>query len=134
MALKGFYLTLDGLFALTILVVVLILISNQLFQPVTPRGMYLKQVSYDLLEVMDKTDRAEHALFLGNTTAVRELLESFPIQVCAQVHFENTVSGSIITITRPTCGGFGTQLQATYRPMSIRGIRYMVKVESWYNS
>ena len=129
---RGFFLTIDGLIALTMLLVALILISNQTFQPQTPRGIYLKQVSTDVLTVLQTSGRTETSLS-GNTTAVREVFEALPITICMQVNLENTVNGTTITIPRPGCRGYGNQLQTVYRTFVYGNTQYIARLESWDN-
>ena len=129
---KGFFLTIDGLIALTMLMVALLLITSQTFQPQTPRGIYLKQVSTDVLTILDINGRID-ATLAGNTTGVREVFEALPITICMQLNLENTVNGTTISIPRPGCSGYGNQLQIVYRTFSSGNTQYVARLESWYN-
>lgn len=130
---RGFLLTIDGILALGILLIVLLLISNQIFQPELPRGVYLKQISLDVLKVLSYNGRINSALN-GNTSAVREILEVLPSNVCMQLNLEDSINASTITIAKPGCAGFGNQLQTTYRTVVVGSNRYVARLESWFSN
>lgn len=129
---NGFLLATDGIIALGILLIVFAIITNQIFQPAVPRAIYLKQLSLDTLKVLEYDGRIGAALD-GNTSAVREVLEFLPVNTCMQLNIESIANGSsVITVARPGCSGFGSQLQTAYRTVVSGGARYIVKMESWF--
>ncbi len=130
---KAFLLTVDGVIALSMLLVMLAIIVNQIFQPTVPRGAYLKQISLDTLKVLDYDNRIASAIN-GNTTSTRSVLEALPINICMQLNIEHSLNSTNITVAKPGCGGFGNQLQTSYRTLTVSGTRYIVRLESWFRS
>lgn len=129
---RGFLLTTDTIIAISTMLIVLAIISNQIFQPAAPRSAYLKQISLDVLKVLDYGGRIDAAL-AGNTSAAREVLEILPVHVCMQLSIESA-GNSTVTIARPGCGGFGNELQTAYRTTTMGSARYIVRLESWYDN
>ena len=129
----GFLLTVDGVIALSILLIILTVITNQIFQPTVPRGAYLKQISLDTIKVLDYDGRIVSAIN-GNTTSVRSVLETLPVNICMQLNIENSIISSNITVAKPGCGGFGNQLQTIYRTVTVSGTRYLIRLESWFRN
>ena len=130
---SGFLLSIEGLVAIAIFVLVLLIISNQIFQPVIPRGVYLKHVSFDVLKVLAKDGRMTSALG-SNSSAVREILEALPRNICMQLNLENAANSTNITIAKPGCTGFGNQIQTSYGTVLYNNKQYIAKLESWFSS
>lgn len=131
---RGFLLTSEGIIALSIVLIVLGIITNQTFQSTVPRGTYLKQISFDVLKVLDYDGRIGKVID-GNTTAVREILENSQTNICMQLNIESTANSSnIITIAKPNCNGFKNELQTTYRTTIYNNVEYVSTLQSWYNN
>ncbi|MDO8553278.1 MAG: hypothetical protein Q7S22_00595 [Candidatus Micrarchaeota archaeon] len=127
---KGFVFTIDAAFALLIFAVTFMLISHQVFQDPTPRSTYLKQISMDTITVLGKTDMLGKMLG-SNSTEVRQVLDSLPQSVCAQVSLTSQ-SGNTTTLTRPGCNNYQKELQIIRKPYIYTGNFYTAEIQSWF--
>ncbi len=127
---KGFVFTIDATFALLIFAITLLLISHQIFQDPTPRSTYLKQISSDTITVLEKTGKLGQMLG-SNSTEVRQVLDSLPQSVCAQVSLMSQ-SGNTTTITRPGCTNYQKELQIIRSPYIYGGSFYTTEIKSWF--
>jgi hypothetical protein len=128
---KGFIITIDAIAAFFILLVATVWITSYSFQPVAPRGVYLKQVTLDTLTVLEKTGRMDLAVE-GNSSSVQDILQATPELVCIQMTIVNEHGEDVATITKANCGTYGRELQTAARSFIHNGRPYMVKSESWY--
>jgi hypothetical protein len=129
--LRAFIITVDAIIAVGFFIVAMTLLSSQTFQPVAPRGVYLKQFTLDTLNVMDETGALGNAL-TGNSTPMHKILQNTPELACMQVSLIDETGTTLATITKITCGEFGRELQTTAKPFLLEGNRYIVRAESWY--
>jgi len=132
MAPRGFIITFDALLAVSLLFVAALIMYTQTFQPVAPRGVYLKQVTLDVMTVMEKTGRIGIAID-GNSSAVREIMEATGESVCMQLTLKSSNGTSIATISKTGCSDYGKELQVAIQPVFYNGNSYIAKAESWYN-
>lgn len=128
---RGFVITFDAIVALSLFFVAVILISSEGLQPSTPRGVYIKQLTLDVLTVMEKTDRLG-ILVDGDGSAVRELLQATPELACIQVTVYDSDGNLIGTVTKSGCGPYGRELQSASMPFVHEGKPYLARAESWY--
>ncbi|MBI5133762.1 MAG: hypothetical protein HZA83_03535, partial [Thaumarchaeota archaeon] len=104
---------------------------TQTFQPVAPKGVYLKQVTMDAMKVLEKTGRLGAAIG-GNSSAVREIMQATGESVCMQLTIKDSNDLAVATIAKPGCTDYGKELQVIVQPLHYSGNNYMVKAESWY--
>ncbi|MCI0503678.1 hypothetical protein L0Y65_03115 [Candidatus Micrarchaeota archaeon] len=128
---KAFITSLDGLVAVSIMFLMLVLMFSQDFHPTAPRGVYLKQLTLDALSVLEKSGRLG-GMASGNSTAVRELLDAAPPSVCMQVILEDT-AGSVLSVAqRPECYETDSERQSAATVLAHGGRLYLARLESWY--
>lgn len=127
---KAFVLTLDALFALMVFFLALLIGIIYLAQPETPRAIYLKQVSQDLLIIAEKNDELEAALD-GDSISLRNLLRRLPPNICAQFILTDESENEIV-ISDPSCPGYTRELQTNWASLYHNEQPYTVRLESWY--
>jgi len=127
---KGLLMTLDAMFAVAFMFTAIVLLSSMTFQPLAPRGAYLKQLSLDALTLMEKSKSLEYAV-AGDSTEVRRLLEATPPQICMHVSISSANGSLVALIPKNGCGEAGKELQIASRHFVHAGDPYMVKAESW---
>lgn len=127
---KGFVITFDAIAALIFLFIAGMIMANQIFYPTTPRGVYLKQISLDVLTVLDKTDRLD-SFVDENSTSIREILVATPDSVCMQITI-NDLTEDLAVMNKPNCGSYGKELQTAARMFVYNDDVYFAKIESWY--
>jgi len=128
---RAFVTTFDALVALSFLLVISILVSTQSFQLNYARGVYIYQLTHDVLSVMQKTGRLDDAID-GNSSAVRNILESTPEAVCMQILIYDNSGTSVASLSKFNCGETVSQLQIVSMPFTAHGNRYIAKAQSWY--
>ncbi len=129
---RGFLITIDTVVATAILLVALFLIGVERFMPLAPDGIYLKQVSLDVLSIIKNTGRIGYAIG-ENITAVREVFEITPKSICLRLIISEAIDeDSIITITKTDCSGYEKELQTAYTTVIYEDEIYICKLESWY--
>lgn len=127
---KGYLLTLDAMVALTIFFLALIAGLIYLAQPESPRALYLKQVSQDVLVVASRTPVLDTALG-GNSTALRDLLRKAPSNICLQFSIYDSISNQTL-ISDPSCITYSGTLQTTNGYYYSNGKTYHTRMDSWY--
>ena len=128
---RAFLITVDAIIAIGFFVIAMALISSQTFQPVAPRGVYLKQLTLDTLNVIDETGALEMAMS-GNSTPMHTILHNTPELSCMQITVTDRTGEAVATISKVGCGEYGRELQTTARPFLWEGERHLVRAESWY--
>lgn len=129
---RGFVITTDAMFAISLFLIAMVVVSMHSFQPQMARGLYLKQVTLDVLTVSEKAGRLADAAD-GNSSAVRELMEATPELACMELEITDYAGTPVITTAKSDCGSYGKELQTAYRSFrSEDGSMYVVKVYSWY--
>ncbi|MBI5046575.1 hypothetical protein HZC07_02485 [Candidatus Micrarchaeota archaeon] len=128
---KGFVITLDGTAALLIIFIALLLVYTQNFQLNAPRGIYLKQISLDVLDTLEKSGRIQKAVDL-NSSAVREVLEATPESVCMDISINDELGTEIATLPKTNCSSSGRELQVVTKAFIKDGNNYRATAESWY--
>jgi len=130
---SAFLLTVDGIFALITLLIVLYIITNQTFQVPSTRGIYLKQISLDTFKILEDTGKIALAIELNNS-AVREVFNDLPANSCMQLTIEHVASGNRTIILRPGCAIFKNELQISSRIVIHNSQIYLAQLESWYSN
>jgi hypothetical protein len=128
---KGFVITLDSAVALLFVLVALILISSQSISPKVPGNIYLKQLSLDVVKVLEKTGRIEGAL-LGNASAVNEVIEATPKLSCFEIQIINATGTTLQTFEKSECGQkTNLDIQIVTTSAYIGQRQYIIRSESW---
>lgn len=128
---RAFVITFDSLIAVSFLFIAALLVATTTFQPYAPRGVYLKQLTLDVLTVMEKTGSFGIAID-GNSSAMRQVLRATPEPACIQVTISDDNGNELATLTKLDCGAFGRELQTAAMPFVHDGDLYMAKAQSWY--
>lgn len=128
---RAFLITVDAIIAIGFFVIAMALISSQTFQPAAPRGVYLKQLTLDMLNVIDETGALDNAMS-GNSTPMHEILHNTPELSCMQVTITDEAGEAVATISKVGCGEYGRELQTTTRVFLWEDERYLIRAESWY--
>ena len=129
---RAYVLTLDALFAITMLFLAVILIGTEWFRPLASDGLYLKQVSLDASYLLEKTNRLD-MLLDGNISAVREVFELLPRQVCVQLAVKTAGSDAVMAnVTRFDCYNRSGELQTTFGLFIYNNVSYKSELQSWY--
>jgi len=129
---RAFIITFDGLVALMILFIAIYIASGQNFQPVAPKGVYLKQLTLDTLTVLEKSGRIGMAIE-GNSSAARQIMEATGESVCMQISIIQSTGTVIANMKKEGCDAFEKELQVAARPFIYGAESYYVKAESWYD-
>ncbi len=129
---KGFAVTLDSVVAISFFFFALVLIATQTYEPRAPGGTYLKQLTLDVLTVMEKTGRMNQAIE-GNTTSMQDILEATPHLACFNISILNSTGETVITSAKSGCNDTeGLDMQVAYRPLVYKEGKYVAKCESWF--
>jgi len=129
---RGFAITLDALVAISFFMVAILLIASQGYQPVAPGGVYMKQLSLDVLTVLEKSGGMEQAI-IGNTSAVQEMLEATPVSACMGVTIMDAAGDVVITVVKSGCTETaGLDMQAATKPVLHQGSMYLARSQSWF--
>jgi len=130
---RAFFISMDALAALSIMLLMLVLMFAQDFNPNAPRGVYLKQLSMDTLSTLERSGRIG-AMVDGNASTVRELMEALPYSACLQLTVDTAGGSSLATVARSGCGDFGKELQTLASPVIHDEDIYLVTMRSWYRT
>ena len=129
---KGFAITLDAVVAISFFLFVLILLMGQSYQPSAPGRVYLKQLTLDVITVLEKTGRLDQA-FGGNVTTIHEIIEATPKLACMKVSIIDTAGDVVAASAKSDCTETaGRDIQTIARPVLYQGGRYIIKSESWF--
>jgi len=127
---KAFVMTMDAMVAVSFMLTAMIMLSAMSLEPSAPRGAYMKEMTLDLLSVIEKSGTLGN-LMDGNSTGIRSLLEATPDQVCMSVYIANSTGQTIAVIPKNGCGALGSEVQVASRHFVYYGQLYMLKAESW---
>lgn len=128
---KGFTISLDAVIALSFVLFAMMIIANQSYYPKTPGEVYLKQLTLDVVTVLEKTGRIDSAI-AGNSSAIQEVLEATPILACIEIMIIDTNGLAISNVTKSDCTDVTDQsIQTTASLAFYQNNRYIVKSESW---
>jgi hypothetical protein len=128
---KAFVITMDALAAMAFIIIAAIFFFSQTFQPLTYRGLYLKQLTLDTLTVADKAGYVGQAIE-GNSTLLRQLIQGTPDLYCTSFHIYDEDMEAVLVITKENCGTAGGEVQVASRAHVSGGAPYMARCESWY--
>lgn len=128
---KGIAITLDSLIALSIFMMVMIVLAGQAYQPRSPGTVYLKQLTLDTMTVVEKTGRADAALF-GNVSQMQEVIEATPTSACIRLTLINGSGSTVASLARSDCNdSSGLDMQVATKPVLHMGKNYVLRAESW---
>ena len=129
---KGFAVTLDSVVAVSFFFFALVLIATQTYEPRAPGGVYLKQLTLDVLSVMEKTGRMGQAIE-GNTSSMQGILEATPNLACFSISILNSTGDTMLSAEKSGCNNSAElDLQVTTRPLYYKGEKYIARTESWF--
>ena len=131
MALKGYIWTFDSLLALMLAILVFILISNQLFEPRIPRSLHLRQISQDVLTVLEKDYRMNSFIDDINSSEIREVLRLTEESVCIRLELVDQI-GINKSIIKQGCIGTSEEIQVSFRFYTRNDKNYYIKSYAWY--
>jgi hypothetical protein len=129
---RGFAITLDAVVAISFFLFAMFIIMSQTYQPRAPGGVYLKQLTLDILTVLEKTGRIGQAID-GNTSSIQEIVEATPKLACMRISVTN-ITGDIVagSVKEDCTETAGLDVQTAARPVVYQGNQYVVKSESWF--
>ncbi len=125
---KGIIFSIDSIISLLLFLIALVIISGSLV-PNTPRTTSIKDLAYDILSVLDASDRYEQYIE-GDSSAIRDLLTNTPSNVCMDIQITEYL-GNTSVVSKPNCGGFTRELQSTYSSFAYGGKYYTVQLLGW---
>jgi hypothetical protein len=129
---RAFLITTDGVIAMLVLLIAVMLIGTEWFRPLAPDGLYLKQVSLDVLSILELKGIIDDAID-GDANKIRELFEATPKSMCFQYTIKNVMNGTdVMTILKIDCDTYEKELQTAYNVVIHNGVIYSGKLESWY--
>lgn len=128
---KAFFISIDALAAVSIMLLMMILMFAQDFHPSAPRGVYLKHLSMDVLGTLEHSGRLA-SMVDGNASAVREIFGALPPSVCMELTIRDPAGTALATAARQDCGEFGKELQTLSSPLVNGDDLYLVTMRSWY--
>ena len=134
---KAFVLTVEAIIAFGFVLLVLLIIANQAFQPAIPRSAYIKQLSYDMLKVLTYDGRLS-SLLDGDTNGVVDALGNLPAHICMQVTLRSqsispSQNATNLTVAKVGCGSIGSQKHVAYGSFIKDGVVYSSEIESWFD-
>ena len=129
---RGFIITLDAVVALTFFLFAITILMSQSYQPRAPGGIYLKQLSLDTINVIEKTGRIDQALG-GNLSATQEVIEATPKLACISISILDNAGNVVAQAVKSDCTeNEGLDMQTTASPTIYQGGYYIIKSESWF--
>jgi hypothetical protein len=129
---RGFAITTDAVVAISFFLFAIAMISSQVYYPRAPGSIYLKQLTMDMLTVLEKSGRLGMALE-GNSSAAREVLESTPVSACMYVTVSNATGGVAAVLAKGGCEEVeGQDIQVTVRPLFHNRTQYLARSEAWF--
>ena len=128
---KGYILTFDSLIALFLAFFMLVLIAGQLFEPHIPRSLYLRQISQDVLAVLEKNDKLTAFVNGVNTSDVRDVLRLTGDSICIRLELLDQI-GVNKSIIKEECVGTSEEIQVSFRFYTQGNNDYMLKSYAWY--
>lgn len=127
---KGAVLTLDALLALTMLFVMLLFVSTSV-TTTSVDDVYLKEVSLDVLTLLEKTGAAKEYVDRGDYNIYSIVLLT-PPSVCMTIEFSRLSDGlNVGAIKKPGCEEWGMEYQTTYRTFVSYNVVYLMEMRSW---
>jgi hypothetical protein len=128
---KGFLITLDSSVAFLFVLVALIIIASQSINPHLPGNIYLKQLSMDIIKVLEKTGGFEDAL-LGNSSKVTQVLEATPSSSCFEIQLINSTGTNLQSYTKSNCENkTDADIEITTTVTYMQNKYYIIREESW---
>lgn len=128
---KGFLITLDSAVALLFVLVALIIIASQGINPHLPGNIYLKQLSMDIVKVLEKTGGFDDAL-LGNSSKVTQVLEATPVSTCFEIQLINSTGTTLQSYTKSECTDkTDADIQVTTSVTYMQNKYYTIREEAW---
>ena len=131
---RAFIITVDGLVAVSIFFLALIIIASQTFQPYTFRGETLKQTTLDALTVIHNTEGMNLAIEENESNQIRNIIEATPLYTCMQLSITDRNGVDVATISKANCGEAGKELQVAAMPFVYNSAVYMAKARAWYRT
>ncbi|MEK6982265.1 MAG: hypothetical protein AABX38_05015 [Candidatus Micrarchaeota archaeon] len=131
---KGFVLTIDAIMALLfMLVAIAIIFSYNLSAKQFGKDIYLTEVSFDTLSVLEKQGLFDKLITLGNDSAILDALSLTPVSVCTDLKIIQLQNNSVVSITSETGCGNSTSVYAISRRSFISNSTiYLGELRSWY--
>jgi hypothetical protein len=131
---KGFSISLDSVIALAFVMLAVIIIATQIYNPRTPDRIYLKELTIDTATVLDKTGAID-SMIDGNLTEARGILEATPTLACMNINVVNATGKLVATASKSGCNlENDLDLQITMTPFIYEYSRYTIKIESWFRT
>lgn len=128
---KGFVITFDAVIALSFVLFAMMIIANQSYYPKTAGEIYLKQLTLDVITVLEKTGRIDQAI-AGNSSAIQEVLEATPKLACIGITIIDTNGIIVSNITKSDCTETADlNIQTTASPALYQNNKYIIKSEAW---
>ncbi|MFH1521026.1 MAG: hypothetical protein ABID61_05255 [Candidatus Micrarchaeota archaeon] len=128
---KGFAISLDAVIALSFVLFAMMIIATQSYYPKAPGEIYLKQLTLDVVTVLEKTGRMNQAID-GNSSAIQELLETTPKLACIEITIVDTNEIIVSNITKSDCTETtDLDIQITASPLLYKNNNYIIKSETW---
>lgn len=129
---KGFAITLDALIAISFVLLAMMIIAGQSYQPLAASSIYLKQLTMDAITVLEKTGAVDQAL-LGNTSAMQRLVEASPKLACMSISIRDSKGDVVTAVTKSDCTeSAGLDMEITTRSALYQGGMYVIRAESWF--
>ncbi len=131
---KGFIITLDSAIALSFVLFAILIISSQTYNPRAPGSIYLKQLTLDTINVLERSGRVGLALE-GNTSATQEILETTPRLACIKVSIINGSGTAVASVLKYDCNQSAElDIQTSSNIAVYQGKEYIIKSDSWFRS
>lgn len=131
---KGALLTIDALMALAFFLTSMLLILSMfpgMRAPLFPEN-HLRSISLDTLAVLSESGRASALASRLNSSAVREVLEALPAQICMEIEIRNMQNGRTLTaLSRSGCTEAPNGVQTAYRNFRAGTANYLMIAKSW---
>ena len=129
---RGFAITTDAAVAISFLLFAIVIISSQSYQIRAPGGTYLKQLSMDVMTVMEKSGSIGPAI-AGNTSAAQEILEATPKLACMEITVFDDHGDAAAAVVKSDCNEtLDVDVQTAVRPFYYDGASYAVRSVSWF--
>lgn len=129
---RGFVITFDAIIAISFFLLAIIILTSQSYQPRSPGGIYLKQLNFDVITVLEKTGKINLA-FGGNTSAIQEVIEATPKLACMDISILNASDDIVVTAVKSDCNEtVDLDIQTSARSVIYQDNLYIIKSKAWF--
>ncbi len=137
---KGFFITLDSFFAITLLMLLVLLayfyVSGA--QQESWNSVDLKNFSYDYLSILERNDLIENAILQGSSSLLQNEINNSPEKLCLElsIYEESNFSEPIVYALKSNCTKYYSNFTSVERTIVVFSDSdaqfYVARLGGWY--